>query len=403
MAAMPFLLLFVAYVGLLWVAASVAAGKGLVLFVVGMLAFAWSWRKARPALPWLLLVVTAGALTVSLLEGALLLFPGLLSGRLANYVLGGYHSDRDGIYRVDPRLGQRMRPSFRRRLYWNGHSWTHETNADGYRGRRLARADAVFLGDSMVYGHGVEVADTVPAWFGRLGDLAAANLGQPGIGPLQELALFEERGARLEPHRVFVCLHPNDVQDSLDAFPVQELETFLDHPDRRPSVRKELREAPASGIFDWWARHIALPLRGARLVAGLRGKPDWVLDAPARGRAAPDLPYVPSPAELRGPYPPLHAVETAPLGLAWRANRQALAELGRMASPPLVIFDLGYPSEFTQAVEAMARDLGAKYSPAGRVALARAVAGQPVYLPGDGHWTPLGSEIVARELLSVRE
>ena len=66
----------------------------------------------------------------------------------------------------------------------------------------------------------------------------------------------------------------------------------------------------------------------------------------------------------------------------------------------LVVFDLGYPVEFTEAVESMARELGASYSPAGRVALSHALAGEPVYLAADGHWTPLGSEIVARELQS---
>jgi hypothetical protein len=68
------------------------------------------------------------------------------------------------------------------------------------------------------------------------------------------------------------------------------------------------------------------------------------------------------------------------------------------AGARLVLFDLGYPREFSAAVEALAGALEVRYSPAGRVALERARAGDEVYLADDGHWSPLGSQVVAREL-----
>ena len=394
------------YVGLLWVACSIARGKGLLLFGAGLVVLAWALSKARVGQRLFLyrafLCVLLAASGVAGLELGLILFPGVLSGRLANFTFAGYHRERDGIYRPHPALGHAMRPSFRRAMYWNGHWWTHETNADGYRGPRLPQADAVFLGDSMVYGHGVEEDQAVPAQVSRRGGLRVANLGQPGTGAIQALVLYREKGARLGPRRVFICLHHNDAQDSLDVFEPPGLLAFLQRPQDPPLARLDLRAPPAPNLFERWAQHAALPLGGARLISALRGKPDWVLEAPAPLAGDGKRPFVPQRDVIDAPYPPL--LENAPSGLrlAWQANRQALAELQRLAvasSAELVVFDLGYPRAFTEAVEAMSVELGARYSDAGRVALARALAGEPIYLANDGHWSARGSEVIAAELL----
>ena len=52
-----------------------------------------------------------------------------------------------------------------RRAYWQGHWWRHSANAAGFRGALVDQADAVFLGDSMIYGHGVEDEETVSSQF----------------------------------------------------------------------------------------------------------------------------------------------------------------------------------------------------------------------------------------------
>jgi hypothetical protein len=399
----PLVLLAVVYLFALWVATSLIAGKGMLLFGLGLAALAWALRRARrgerQALYRAFFIVVLAAATVMSLEAVLAFLPGLLHGRVANYTFGRYHAERGGIYQLDPYVGRTLRPDFRCRAYWNGYWWTHQTNADGYRGQRLARADAVLLGDSMVYGHGVEEHDTVPAQLSRLSGLTVANLGQPGIGLVQALALFRAKGLPLRPRRVFVCVHYNDAQDTLDAYPPSSLEAFVRRPDELPLVRPELRQPPPSGLFDRWARHVALPLLGARLVNGLRGKPDWALEAPAPPHGGgPSQPFLPTVDERDGPYAPLHAGASPELRLAWRANRAALAELVHAADAEVVVFDLGYPREFSEAVETMAREIGATYSPAGREALARALAREPVYLPDDGHWTGLGCRMVASEL-----
>src|SRR5262249_4798990 len=45
--------------------------------------------------------------------------------------------------------------------------------------------------------------------------------------------------------------------------------------------------------------------------------------------------------------------------------------------------------------------LGVTYVPAGQAALARALAGEETYLANDGHWSPHGCDVVARELTTA--
>lgn len=69
----------------------------------------------------------------------------------------------------------------------------------------------------------------------------------------------------------------------------------------------------------------------------------------------------------------------------------------------LVLLDLGYPEAESRAVEALAAEIGLGYSPAGRVVLARALAGEEMYLVDDGHRTPAGCRTIAEELARRRD
>jgi len=101
------------------------------------------------------------------------------------------------------------------------------------------------------------------------------------------------------------------------------------------------------------------------------------------------------------PFAPWSSSTTEADQLGWQANVQAIAQIDAMCrrhGARFVLFDLGYPHAFSQAIEDQAKRMGIAYSPAGRVVLARALAGEEVYLANDGHWTPLGNQIIAAEL-----
>jgi hypothetical protein len=393
---------------LLWVAASAARRKGLLLFVGGAVALAFALARHHRGRPRALLggsfALLLGAVTVLGLEVVLALWPGLLRGRLANHVFNEYHAGRTGIYRADPVLGVAFKPGLRKRIYWNGHWWTHEANADGYRGPAPARPGAVFLGDSMIYGHGVETAETVAAGFTRQTGLPAANLGVQGYCLVQSLALLRQKGTALRPRWIFVASHPTDVPDVLHWYERVEIERFLAEDGHLPLVRPELRPRPP-GLFEWWEQQGALPLRAGRLLGGLaRAARDTSAGPQVPSTAEPY--YKPAPSDLDAPFAAARPDASADDRLAWDVHRRALSEIKRaadLAGARMVMFDLGYPREFSRAIEGVAQQVGVAYSPAGRVVLAEALRGEPMYLANDGHWTPAGCARIARELAASVE
>ena len=407
MVALSLTLLTTLYLVLLWIASSVFRGKGLVIAILGVLVL-WlalsEFRRGRRTFFYrLCLLMALCAAAVLACEGVLHLYPGLPKGRLANYVSHGYHGEPGGIFVRVPLLGHAMRPSFRRAMYWNGHVWQHETNADGYRGPRLARADAVALGDAMVYGHGIEQDQTVPARFAAITGLATANLGQQGACAIQSLELLRRTGLALRPRLILVCLHATDVVDALHWYPPEELERFLSEAGYRPLARPIYRTPSPLNVFERWYLHVALPLRSGRALQGLISVPhDRALEAhlpPSQGDR-----FLPTAEALAAPFSPEapNAVPNERLG--WRANCRALAEIeqeARRLGARVIVFDLGYPLAFSAAVEKAAQEVGAAYCDTGRRVLTRAQAGENMYLARDGHWTPEGSDAIARGLAAA--
>jgi hypothetical protein len=396
-------LLAAGYLVAWWLLSSAASRRhGGAVFVLGLAllaAAALAYRGGRRS--WLLRLCYASALAavaVLMIEAALHLRPGLLGGRVANFAYTGYHHYRGGIYDPDVEIGQRMRPRVRRWMFWNGHWWRHASNSGGWRGPDVDRAAAVFLGDSMIYGHGVEEPDTVPARFERHTGVRTANLGQQGTCAVQQLTLLRRGGRGLRPRVVFLCAHPTDLGDATRLYDERELGRLLEGSPPPPRVRSEYGPPSARDPLWLWARHLALPLWSGGVLGSLvRGVRERRLHEFTAARD----PFVPTAAELDEVPPGLAEGTGAQASLAWRAHRQAVAEMRREAAAAgarVVLFDLGYPRPFTAAIERLAGELGVEYSPAGRVALQRALAGERVYLANDGHWTGRGAGVVAEEL-----
>jgi hypothetical protein len=247
----------------------------------------------------------------------------------------------------------------------------------------------------MVYGHGVETGQTVPARFEAVSGLPSANLGQQGTCPVQALELLRRKALGLRPRYVFLCAHPTDVMDAITAYDPGELERFLERDGYRPLARAD----DESGVFQYWLDHAAIPLRAARVVRGVM-HPAEAAFAPA---VAPrdDARFLPAAEYVAEPFAPLAAGGSPDAKRGWRVFRRAIAQIQRECErigARLVLFDIGYPTAFSAAVEALAREAGARYSDAGRVVLAAARGGEDVYLPHDGHWSPAGCDAVARRL-----
>jgi hypothetical protein len=253
----------------------------------------------------------------------------------------------------------------------------------------------------MIYGHGVETDQTVAACFAELQNVPTANLGQQGACPLQMLIVFEEKGPPLRPDVVYLCWHPNDASDARAWYSDDELRRFLaSDPDEPCDVRVKV-EHQAVRWWDFnrhWRNRFSLPLRTTGALRAIGREASQAAARFAKGKALfPSSPIWPGvPYELDAGY---RLEEADQLG--WDANLAAtarLAERCRRIGAELVVFDIAVPVPFSERVEKEMRELGIRYSDAGRVALRRALAGEEIFLKDDGHWTPLGNRVVSEAL-----
>ncbi len=202
-----------------------------------------------------------------------------------------------------------------------------------------------------------------------------------------------------------MCAHPTDVEDAITIYEPQMLARWLAsapgsfEPMARRQYRPRARWSPAR----LWLEEIALPLEAGGVSGALwrSWRAGLLRASPKRSRAG-NQRFV--PIEVEKPFGAPGAAPGSDERLAWDAQRRALLEIQRGAvaiGARVVVFDLGYPRQFSQAVEGAAAELGLTYSPAGRRVLERALAGEDLYLARDGHWNPAGSDAIARELAHV--
>jgi lysophospholipase L1-like esterase len=118
----------------------------------------------------------------------------------------------------DHGTGHRSAPSSTVQARTGEASFTYSADQHGFRNTMPwpAQADIVAVGDSMVFGYGVNDDQT---WIRLLADSLPGsrviNLGRAGQGPQQYLQAYEEFGAPLKPKLLLFGLSPsNDVIDA---------------------------------------------------------------------------------------------------------------------------------------------------------------------------------------------
>lgn len=172
------------------------------------------WVRLAPI--WLLAL--SMLFTAGVAEIALRLFPGWLPEEAQLRLL--WSGERDDMLTVGhPQVGVLYKPLQRKRMRNRDFDIEVSTDEYGFRNRSPwpARADIVAVGDSLVFGYGVEQAATWTSLLeARLGK-RVINLGMAGSGPGQYTRYFEHFGMKVRPRVLLYGLYPNnDVQDVED-------------------------------------------------------------------------------------------------------------------------------------------------------------------------------------------
>lgn len=171
-------------------------------------------------------------LRLTLLQGVLLAAAALLALFAAEMVARKrfpdlrYSADRqqraEGLFiRFDPRYGWSNIPNRAVRFQRLEFDTEVRINEDGFRGPRIpesrveGRYRILVLGDSYVFGHGVEQEETFCSLLATmLPGTEVLNFGVVGYSTDQELLLLRDRGLRYHPDLVVLCLYRNDILDN---------------------------------------------------------------------------------------------------------------------------------------------------------------------------------------------
>ncbi|MBI1846355.1 MAG: SGNH/GDSL hydrolase family protein [Candidatus Rokubacteria bacterium] len=326
------------------------------------------------------------------LEGLLRSRPTLLGDGFANGALSRYTARAGGIYYSDRQLRMHfMIPDLTTTMYANGYVWQHGTDALGFRNRPLhVPAEVMLLGDSIVYGQGVEFPDTLGAQLERLSGRTVANLGRQGDCAYQEAYLLTAFVDVFKPRWVFYVFSPNDIVDLYVYLSDQAMRDFVAQP--VAAITYPARVEPAKALAERERRLRRRPLLqkiedGSYVMKMFR----WLASEVRKRRATS---FQQAAITLNAPRRQADAVDVShdPGSLGWRYTAHAIAYMHLVASRAgarLVAVSLGDRAQ-SDLVRASAARAGVAYLDAREV-----VEAGDSWLPRDGHLSPAGARHLA--------
>jgi len=191
----------------------------------------FSWRNRN--VPEVVLLTGTTLVCLVAAEWGLRTFTEWLPIEWGNSLGSPYHSSGTGIYRWDPEWNMsRPRPHYERSAVMYGYRWLHRSDHWGYRNPEdWNTAQVILMGDSFIYGHGVDEKDTVRA---RLASLipgqVVSNLGLQGAAIDHEYEIFKHDALRLKPEHVILFFFANDLTDLVVRLRPEEMERVLKMP-----------------------------------------------------------------------------------------------------------------------------------------------------------------------------
>ena len=161
---------------------------------------------------------------------------------MANDLLRPYGTRNGGMYFLDPVTGLNfLYPNDERDVVFNGYRWHHSTDHRGTRNPPDTGSRVLLLGDSFIYGHGVEENQTVAHYLREEHGWEVYNLARQGDGLGRESVMLRTFIDELKPEKVVLFPFINDFNDvvhlpedlQLDKIDYKALRERLNDPDVR--------------------------------------------------------------------------------------------------------------------------------------------------------------------------
>lgn len=326
------------------------------------------------------------------LEVGLRLLAPSLPPAIGNDTVHSYSTRPGGMYFLDRPTGMRFcYPNDSRRVLANHHLWRHETDARGLRNPPETGSEVLLMGDSFIYGHGVEEPESLAGCLRRDYGWKVYNLARQGDGLSEQFLLFRLYDGQLKPKRILFFAFVNDFGDIAE---LRTPEQLAHPPELADAYVEQLRERLADPSQRSQTGHWFDRLYTVRFVATL-------MELYARR------------AQSGGPYQAARWVESltvpgkfAPLSDYYRQLFANLAETCRKQGTELVVVDVDTASNHPEwqacqtALSVFLRELCQRQQ-VRYLSLRSLFQGHPErVLEGDGHLNPLGHKALADFLVA---
>ncbi|MCG8553833.1 MAG: hypothetical protein MJD61_00875 [Proteobacteria bacterium] len=317
---------------------------------------------------------------------------------IANTLLGRYNDwAPGGIFFYDETPGLSfMRPNHETTTFCSGYFWRHQTDEWGFRNRPGVAKEILLLGDSMIYGHGVDLEHTAAEILRTEYGHPVYNMSRTADCLYQHYMLLRMFAERWKPKQAVLFVLVNDPQDVYVYRPGPALLTRpeLTHYDYKgPFERMQARgKDPPRQFYQWSMLSFT-----RRLYVGWQqgwGVPTAELFPQAEDQSRRITPYWVFAVEQPGIFGPVtgyfRAVVThlarflgdrgVELRMVWLDTRDAAPGLDR-------VHDM---------VGAMVAQICEENGLVCDSTLSEFSNCQDCYLAGDGHYTPKGNRRLAR-------
>jgi hypothetical protein len=163
----------------------------------------------------ILALLASVALCLVGIEILLRLAPGIFGMEIANSVFGRYGTAPGDIYFADTESGMKfMHPDFQTRAFHNGYFWDHATDRRGFRNPQDRPVNGLLLlGDSLIYGHGVDEEQSVAHFLETAHGRSVYNLSRQGDSLYQHYVNLRLHLEEFEPEAVVLFVFYNDFRD----------------------------------------------------------------------------------------------------------------------------------------------------------------------------------------------
>ena len=162
----------------------------------------------------MLLLSVSCAVILSGLELWLRANPQAFGARLGNHVFSRYGTFPGAIYFFEPTTRINfMWPDFTTRAYFNGYFWRHSTDGFGFRNPPNREKRVLLLGDSLIYGHGVDDDAVVAHVLERDHGIVAYNMSRQGDCLYQHYVNLRLHLEAFESEVVVLFVFRNDFRD----------------------------------------------------------------------------------------------------------------------------------------------------------------------------------------------